>query len=304
LFASHDAKPIDISPFKHLYPFESNFLSINGFRYHYIDEGVGDPLVMIHGNPTWSFYFRALIREFSPCFRTIAMDHIGCGLSDKPSAERYDYTLQQRINDLKTFLDYIVEPPQKITLVLHDWGGMIGMAYALQHLDRIQRLVILNTAAFFPPAGKPIPLRLRAIRELNLFSTVSVLGLNLFARGALLMASNKKLPADIKSGLIAPYNCPQNRIATLMFVKDIPVKRTDPSYHVVENVDKNLSRLRDIPMLICWGMKDFVFDKTYLAEWRKRFPDATVHMFKDAGHYILEDAPQKVIDCMRDFMVS
>ena len=296
-------KSIDILPFKHLYPFESNFLSINGFRYHYIDEGVGEPLVMIHGNPTWSFYFRALIREFSPSFRAIAMDHIGCGLSDKPPADRYDYTLQQRINDLKTFLDHVIESKNKITLVLHDWGGMIGMAYALQHLNRIRRLVILNTAAFFPPSGKPIPFRLRVIRDLNFFSKVSVLGLNLFARGALLMASNKKLSADVKAGLIAPYNCPHNRIATLMFVKDIPAKRSDPSYQVVENVDNNLSRLRDIPMLICWGMKDFVFDKSYLAEWRKRFPDATVHKFENAGHYILEDVPQNIIDCLRDFMV-
>jgi len=279
-------------------------MTIDGFRYHYIDEGTGDPMVMIHGNPTWSFYFRVLIREFSPRFRTIAMDHIGCGLSDKPPANRYDYTLQRRIYDLKVFLDHIIERKEKITLVLHDWGGMIGMAYALQHLDRIQRLVVLNTAAFFPPSGKPIPLRLRAIRNLNFFSSVSVLGLNLFARGALFMASKRKLPPDVKAGLIAPYNCRQNRIATLMFVKDIPVKRTDFSYQVVKNVDNNLSKLRDIPMLICWGMKDFVFNNAYLAEWRKRFPGATVHMFENAGHYILEDEPQKVIDCIREFMLT
>ena len=299
----HKSKPIDTIRFKHLYPFESNFLAINGHRYHYIDEGVGEPMVMIHGNPTWSFYFRSLIREFSPRFRTIAMDHIGCGLSDKPPADCYDYTLQQRIYDLKTFLDHIVESSQKITLVLHDWGGMIGMAYALQNSDRIQRLVILNTAAFLPPSGKPIPLRLRMIRNLNSFSTVSVLGLNLFARGALLMASNKKLPVDVKAGLIAPYNCPQNRIATLMFVRDIPIKRSDPSYSLVKHVDDNLFKLKNIPMLICWGMKDFVFNETYLDEWRKRFPDAIVHRFEDAGHYILEDVPQKVIDCVSDFMV-
>jgi pimeloyl-ACP methyl ester carboxylesterase len=298
------SKPVDMARFKHLYPFGSKFMSINGFRYHYIDEGSGEPMVMIHGNPTWSFYYRALIRAFSSRFRTIAMDHIGCGLSEKPPADRYDYTLQHRIDDLTIFLEQMVAPTQKITLVLHDWGGMIGMAYALQHLDRIQRLVVLNTAAFLPPSAKPIPLRLRLIRNLDFFSTVSVLGLNIFARGALLMASNKKLSPDVQAGLIAPYNCWQNRIATLMFVKDIPLKKTDFSYQVVRNVDQNLFKLRDIPMLICWGMKDFVFDNTYLAEWRKRFPGAIVHKVEDAGHYILEDAPQNVIDCLRSFMLS
>jgi haloalkane dehalogenase len=297
------SKFVNTARFKHLYPFKSNFLTIDGFRYHYIDEGDGEPLVMIHGNPTWSFYFRALIREFSPRFRTIAMDHIGCGLSEKPSVVQYDYTLQRRVSDLKIFLDRMIEPQQKINLVVHDWGGMIGMVYALQHLHRIQRLIVLNTAAFLPPDGQPIPLRLRAIRDLKSFSRAAVLGLNLFARSALFMASGKKLPPDVKAGLIAPYNCPQNRIATFMFVRDIPIKKTDPSYPLVKQVDDTLFQLGDIPMLICWGMKDFVFDKTYLEEWQKRFPGAIVHRFEDAGHYILEDEPQKVIDCIRDFML-
>jgi haloalkane dehalogenase len=298
------AKPIDMSPFKHLYPFESNFMTIHGLKYHYVDEGAGEAMVMVHGNPTWSFYFRALIRAFSSRFRTIAMDHIGCGLSDKPPSDRYDYTLQRRIDDLTTFLNHILEREEKITLVLHDWGGMIGMAYALEHMDRIQRLVVLNTAAFFPPYGRPIPLRLLAIRNLGFFSSVAVLGLNGFARAALLMASRRKLSRNVRAGLIAPYNCWKNRIATLMFVKDIPLKKTDPSGRVVEHVDKNLFKLKNIPMLICWGMQDFVFDASYLAEWQKRFPAATVHRVEDAGHYILEDAPHKVIDCLGDFMVS
>jgi len=297
----HQPKPVDISSFKHLYPFESHFMQVNGFKYHYIDEGAGEPMVMIHGNPTWSFYFRNLIEHFSPRFRTIAMDHIGCGLSDKPPLSRYNYALQRRIHDLNTFLDSLALN-QKLTLVVHVWGGVIGMAYALRHIDRIRRLIVLNTAAFFPPAGKTLPLRLRMIRNWHLFSTLSVLGLNLFARSALYMATRRNLTHDVKSGLVAPYNCWQNRIATLMFVRDIPLDSTDAGYHLVKEVDENLYKLSSVPMLICWGMRDFVFDADYLAEWQKRFPDAVVHAFENAGHYVLEDVPQKIIGCVQDFM--
>ena len=98
-------KPIDISGFRHLYPFTSHYLDLNGLSYHYIDEGEGDPIVMVHGNPTWSFYFRELIKALSPQYRTIVPDHIGCGLSDKPEETDYDYRLHSRIDDLNNLLD-------------------------------------------------------------------------------------------------------------------------------------------------------------------------------------------------------
>lgn len=299
----HKTKPIDIIPFKHLYPFESHFARINGFRYHYVDEGCGEPVVMIHGNPTWSFYFRNMILGLSSRYRTIAMDHIGCGLSDKPPLRAYDYTLKRRIEDVSRFLQEL-DLKDKMTLVVHDWGGMIGAAYALEHLERIHRLIVMNTAAFFPPAGKRLPLRLQVIRRSRLFSSFAVLGLNLFARGALLMASHRKLPPDVKSGLIAPYNCRRHRIATWMFVRDIPLSPVDASYATVKRVDENLYRLSSIPMLICWGLQDFVFDADYLAEWQKRFPNATVQAYRNAGHYVLEDVPEKIIDSSLKFMLT
>jgi haloalkane dehalogenase len=118
------------------------------------------------------------------------------------------------------------------------------------------------------------------------------------------MATAKGLPDDVKSGLLAPYNCWQNRIATLKFVEDIPLKHGDPSFETVKQVQSELHRLRDLPMLICWGMKDFVFTKAYLDEWRRRFPDARVQTFGDAGHYVLEDAAETVIDHIRKFMLE
>ena len=264
-------------------------------QYHYVDEGEGDPVVMLHGNPTWSFYFREVIRAFSKDHRMIAPDHIGCGLSEKPAANHYSYTLQNRIDDLTAFLENL-QINRKITLVLHDWGGMIGMAYAIENIEKINKIVLLNTAAFFPPGKKNIPFRLWVIRHLTWLATPAVLGFNLFSRGAVYMASAKGLSNDVRKGLTAPYNGWQNRIATLKFVQDIPVFPRDASYAIVKQADRRLGALNRVPMLILWGEKDFVFDMDYLAEWRRRFPEAETHTFAEAGHYVLEDETDAVID--------
>jgi len=276
-------------------------MEINGLSYHFLDQGTGDPVVMLHGNPTWSFYFRNLVKGLSSQFRIIVPDHIGCGLSDKPDIRQYDYLLKSRVNDLENLLDHL-GINKKITLVLHDWGGMIGMAYALRHPERIHRFVIMNTAAFLLPDGKVLPIRLRLIRNIKPFATLAVLGLNIFAFGALFMASYKGLKKDVKSGLIAPYNSWNSRIATLKFVQDIPVSEKDPSYRLAKYVDDNLYRLRHISMLILWGEHDFVFDMDFLLEWRRRFPDAKSVTFKDAGHYVLEDASDKIIPIVKNFL--
>jgi haloalkane dehalogenase len=294
-------KPIDISDLRHLYPFTSHYLDLNGLKYHYIDEGEGDPIVMIHGNPTWSFYYRELIKALSGHYRSIVPDHIGCGLSDKPEVTDYDYRLRSRIDDLDNLLDTLTID-EKITLILHDWGGMIGMAYALRHPEKIRRLVVMNTAAFLPPPQKRIPVRLSIIRSSGPLAALAVLGFNLFAVGALFMASEKGLSPEVKKGLTAPYNCWKNRIATLKFVQDIPLTAKDPSYQLVKQVDEQLQTLSKLPMLICWGEHDFVFDQDYLSEWQRRFPEAEIHRFPEAGHYVLEDVPEKIIPLTRDFL--
>lgn len=292
---------MDISGFRHLYPFASRHVNLNGLKYHYVDEGQGDPVVMIHGNPTWSFYYRELIRTLSGSYRSIAVDHIGCGLSDKPEPARYDYRLRSRVDDLETLLGNL-QIERGITLVLHDWGGMIGMAYAVRHPERISRLVVMNTAAFLPPSAKRIPLCLSLIRNSGILATLAVLGFNLFAVGALYMASEKGLSADVKKGLTAPYNSWKNRLATLKFVQDIPLTEKDPSYRLARQVDEQLQILSKLPMLICWGEHDFVFDNDYLAEWQRRFPQSEVHRFPEAGHYVLEDVPEKIIPLIQNFL--
>ena len=270
---------------------------------HYLDEGAGDPVVMLHGNPTWSFYYRSLVNGLSSGYRTIVPDHIGCGLSDKPDESLYDYRYQSRVEDLEALLAHL-QINSRITLIVHDWGGMIGLAFALRNLEKISRIVITNTAGFFTPGGKGLPLRLWLIRHIAPFATVGVRGFNLFSGAAVYMAPYKRLPQDVKTGLTAPYNSWKNRIATLKFVQDIPVKPSDPSYDLGQFVDTNLHQLADIPKLICWGKHDFVFTLAFYEEWRRRFPDAEHHLFQDAGHYLLEDVPEKILPIVQTFLAA
>ncbi len=298
---THENKPINGSRWLHLYPFTSRFIERNGLRYHYLDEGSGEPVLLVHGNPTWSFYFRALIKALSVRYRVIAPDHIGCGLSDKPGLDRYDYRLKSRSDDLADLIARL-ELKDKLTLVLHDWGGAIGLAAALRRPEQIGRLIIFNTAAFLPPKGKKLPWRLRVIRNIRGIAQPAVQGANLFVRAALRMAPRRRLPRAVRAGLAAPYNCWHNRIATLMFVRDIPLGKTDPSYELVRIVDENLHKFSRLPVLICWGAHDFVFDADYLREWRRRFPEAEVHTLPDAGHYLLEDAPGRILPLVNGFL--
>jgi haloalkane dehalogenase len=143
---------------------------------------------------------------------------------------------------------------------------------------------------------------LNIVRHSGFLGALAVLGFNLFARGALSMATAKGLTREVKNGLVAPYNCWKHRIATLKFVQDIPLTPKDPSYHQVKQVDDRLQSLSNVPMLICWGAKDFVFDQDYLAEWQRRFTKAEVHLFQEAGHYVLEDVPQKIISLVQNFI--
>ncbi len=293
-------KPIDPAAYRRLYPFQSHLLDRKGLGYHYVDQGTGDPVVMVHGNPTWSFYFRNLITALAPDYRCIAPDHMGCGLSDKPDGTRYDFRLGSRVADFTALMDRLALT--RVTLVVHDWGGMIAMAWAVANPQRVSRIVVTNTAAFFPPGGKSIPLRLRLVRNLTALATPAVLYGNLFARGAVYMAPYKRLPTAVKNGLLAPYNCPRHRLATLRFVQDIPLAPGDPGYDIVRRVDDQLRVLAHLPMLILWGRHDFVFDLDYFRAWRRRFPQAEAHLFDDAGHYLIEDVPGRIEGLLRRFL--
>jgi haloalkane dehalogenase len=268
---------------------------------HYVDQGRGRPVLMVHGNPTWSFYFRHLISGLSSDFRTIAPDHIGCGFSDKPSAKNYDYTLDQRVADLDALVKSL-DINEKISLIVHDWGGMIGLAWALDNPDRVDKIVITNTSGFFLPPSKQFPAPLWAIKYLVPFAVPAVLGANIFARGALYLGAENRLSNPVKKGLVAPYNSWANRIATLKFVQDIPITEKDRSYARVQKVDQGLSALDPNQLMFLWGTRDFVFDVHFLSEFQNRFPRSRAHVFEDAGHYLFEDKPGPTLELIQNFL--
>lgn len=283
-----------------LYPFAGRTLDVGGLRMHYLDEGAGEPVLMVHGNPTWSFYYRDLARALRDDHRVVVPDHIGCGLSDKPGDEQYPYTLARRVDDLGALVEHAI-PDGPLTLVLHDWGGMIGMGWAVRHPERVARIVLLNTAAFHKPPGKKLPSTLRLARD-SAVGALLVRGFNAFARGATRMAVTRPLPKPVRDAYCAPYDSWASRIATLRFVQDIPLAPGDPGYDLVSDVESRLTVFRDRPTLICWGDRDFVFDHHFLERWQALLPDAEVHRFPDAGHYVLEDARDAIIPLVRRFL--
>ena len=288
---------------KELYPFVGSYLELNGIRRHYLDEGSGDPVVMLHGNPTWSFYYRNLVLALRGSCRTIVPDHVGCGFSDKPDETRYEYTLRRRVDDLEVLLDHL-GVTRDITLVLHDWGGMIGMAYAVRHPERIRRLVLLNTGAFHLPAAKMFPASIGLCRNTPL-GPFLIRRLNVFSRAAASWCCTRRpMSAQVREGYLAPYDTWENRIAVLRFVQDIPLQPGDPSYDLVSETQQGLHQFQKTPTLICWGEKDFVFDRHFLAEWERRLPAAEVHRFPDAGHYVLEDAAGEIAPLVQGFLAG
>jgi haloalkane dehalogenase len=263
---------------------------------HYVDEGKGEPLLMVHGNPTWSFYWRNLVLAFRERFRTVAPDHLGCGFSDKP--QDYPYTLQQHIANLVSFVEEL--DLRGITLLAHDWGGAIGLGAALERPERFARFVLFNTGAFPPPF---VPLRIRVCRT-PLLGAVAVRGWNLFARAALRMATNKpeRMTAEVKAGLLAPYDTWDHRVAIFRFVRDIPFTRWHPTWSTLARIERGLPQLANRPCQLIWGMRDWCFKPLCLERLLRLFPDAEVHRLEDAGHYVVQDGHEQIVPLVDDFL--
>lgn len=288
---------------KHLYPFASNFLELDGgVRYHYLDEGSGPPVVMVHGNPTWSFYYRQLVTLLQDRHRCIVPDHIGCGLSDKPDDSRYEYSLARRADDLARLIDHL--GLEKVHLVMHDWGGMIGMTWASRHPSQVEKIVLLNTAAFHLPASKRFPPALALARD-SKFGGFLVRRFNAFSRiAASVCCTRNPMSKTLKDAYTAPYDSWEDRIATLRFVQDIPLQPGDRGYDLVSEVAASIPSFADREVFIGWGLKDFVFDAHFLREWKRLLPSAHVYEYEDAGHYVLEDAWEDLAPLLDNFFAT
>lgn len=226
----------------------------------------------------------------------IAVDHVGCGLSDKP--QHYNYCLQQHIDNLVTLIDHL--QLKKLTLVAHDWGGAIGLGALLKRKENFSRIVLLNTGAF-PP--RFIPFRIRVCRW-PIFGEVAVRGFNAFARAAVTMATEQKrgLPRQIAEGLLHPYQSWADRVAIHQFVKDIPLDQNHKTWGVLQQIESKFEELVDWPIQLIWGMKDWCFRPECLNRFISHWPNAKVLRLPNAGHYVLEDAPVEVSQTISQFL--
>lgn len=281
-----------------LLPYTSHELPVGPHSLRYLDVGSGDDVLLcVHGNPTWSFYWRRIVERFSDSHRVIAVDHLGCGRSDKPSRGDFGYTLASHRDNLVALIDAL--GLRRVTLIAHDWGGAIGLASLLQRQDRFDRIVLLNTGAFPPPY---VPLRIAACR-IPLIGTAAVRGLNAFARAAITMAmSRNQLDRQVATGLLAPYDSWRNRVAIDAFVRDIPMSRKHPTYATLEKLQSDLPKLTGMPSLLVWGMKDWCFRPECLHRFQTVWPQAKSVEIADAGHYVIEDAPQETLDAIAEFL--
>lgn len=260
---------------------------------------------MLHGNPSWSFYWRHLVSGLKDRYRCIVPDHIGMGLSDKPddapsASPNYDYTLQSRIDDLDALLDNLgITGP--VTLAVHDWGGMIGFGWALRDPARVRRLIITNTSSFPLPAAKRFPKRIAMGRHSRLGGWM-IRRFNLFARGAAWMGTTRSLPRDVRAAYAGVYDGWDDAISTLRFMQDIPLDEGDRAWPLVQAAAKQLPQYADRPAFIGWGLRDFVFDRHFLEGFRAALPNAEVHAFTDANHYVLEDKHEVLVPMIRGFL--
>ena len=276
------------------YPFTPRFIQINGHNLAYLDEGEGPVVVMLHGNPSWSYLYRDLVTALRQGYRCIVPDHMGCGNSDKP--QHYRYRLDQHIANLEYLLDTL--GIDRCHLIVHDWGGAIGMGWAVRRPGQVERIVVFNTAAF---RSSRIPWRI-AVCRWPVLGPLLVRGMNGFARAAVHMAVTKPMRPEIAAGFLAPYGDWASRIALYRFVADIPMQPSHPSYATLAGIESSLAHLQHCPMLICWGGRDFCFNEQFFREWCRRFPKAETHYFAEAGHYLLEDTLEAMLPYLVRFL--
>lgn len=278
-----------------------SFPTASGHRMHYVDEGPRDgaPVLFVHGNPSWSYMWRQPIAALKDRYRCIAPDHLGMGLSDKP--QDHPYVLPRRVRELGDLIDHL-EPERPLTIVAHDWGGMIACAWAVANPARVAQLMLSNTAAFHLPPGRAFPWQLRQAR-CPLTGSVLVRGLNGFSRYAVRHCVRRRpLPPEVAAQYLAPYANWDDRVAVQAFVDDIPLIPQHQWYDYVSQVDAGLHRLRGKPLLLGWGLADFVFDQAFLAAWQERFPDARVTAWADGGHWVWEDYGDELTALLAEFL--
>lgn len=290
---------IERETFGGTFPFPPHYRHVNGFDMHFVDEGHGDPVVLLHGDPTWGYLWRNIIPALAKVARCIVPDHMGMGKSEVPR-DPYPYRLVHHIANLEALI--IDLDLSDITLAVHDWGGPVGLGFAIRHPDRIKRLVISNTWASARWPVAPFPRLIELIRSPG--GEKFVLEKNGYLERALTGTTRhaERISGPVMDAYRAPFPTPESRVAMLCWSRDIPVTQDDPSYPEMQRIEGTLPLFANTPTLIVWGMLDPVLPDSVLDWWQDLYPHATVHRMANASHFLQEDAPRRFGSHIRDFI--
>lgn len=275
------------------YPFAAHYFETPAGRMHYADEGRGEVVLMLHGNPAWSFLYRKLIKQLSPHYRCIAPDLIGFGLSDKPY--EWSYLPEDHAKNVTALIDHL--GLKDITLVVNDWGGPIGMHYAVNHPQNIKRLVVLNTWAwpvdddfhytsFSAMMGGPVGRFL--IRHFNFFA-------NSFMRVA--FGDKSKLTRHAHDHYLNALPSGESRKGSWVFPRRIIHSST-----WLGEIWSKIGTLKDKPTLFVWGMKDVAFREKELQRWQSALPNSDTLRLPTVGHFVSEEAPEELGQAVGKFL--
>ena len=282
------------------FPFQARYIELDRVRLHYVDEGPREapPILMLHGNPTWSYMYRGPIRTLSERgHRCVAFDHMGFGRSSKPPEPRR-YVLSTHVQHAMAVLDEL--DLHDVTLVCHDWGGPIGLGAALERPERVRALVAMNTWAWELPSF--LPGFLRQFRGEGL-GEILALACNAVVESIPGGMATRELDPNMMDAYRAPYPDYWSRIGTLGFIRDIPLTENDVSAPLLGHIHESLASL-NLPLLLVWGMRDRVFVPAFLDQWQAIFPEAHRVELPQAGHYLVEDRPDEVAEAIHEFVTT
>jgi pimeloyl-ACP methyl ester carboxylesterase len=277
------------------YPFESRFYMVKGVKMHYVDVGRGPVILMVHGSPTWSFVYRKLIQGLSPHFRCIAPDLLGFGLSDKP--KNFSYKPEAHAESIEALIEHL--GLRDFTLVVHDYGGPIGLSYALQNPKRINHLVLLNTW-MWPLQGNKDAEKASALMDKRI-GRFLYLKANFAARFMMkqVMGDKSKLPAKIHQQYINALPTPEARRGIYVFTRELI-----GSNDWFKKLWRQRETLKDIPTLILWGMKDPYITNEALQNWLSVFSNYKMVRFSDAGHFVQEERGAEMCPLIEGFLTG
>lgn len=281
--------------FENTFPFKPNFKDINGFDMHYIDEGEGEPIVCLHGMPTWSYLYRKFISALSDEYRIIVPDQMGFGKSDVPHDK--PYLLEQHVNNTTQLL--VDLDLKDITLVVQDWGGPIGFGFAVDHPDMVKALVIMNTSIGVMKEGsKPWYhiMEKRGMYEQFIKDISGIIKMGIF--------NKEKITPLMLKAYEMPFMNDESLIGALAWPKDIPIGNSHPSAAAMLHIRQNMQKLSDKRKILIWGMNDPIFQPRMIDWWNKIYPGIETHRIENASHFLQEDAPDQIINIMKSFLKS